>query len=161
MTPRQVALIRRSWGQVLPIRERAAELFYDRLFTLAQDVRPLFRGDMREQGRKLTTMIGFVVARLDRLGEIVPAVEALGRRHTGYGVDDAHYEPVGRALLETLGAALGDAIGPEGIAAWADAYGTLAGVMRRAATGAPASRRPADAGQEEPASPSVAAGSAA
>jgi hypothetical protein len=45
---------------------------------------------MTEQGRKLMAMLAMVVARLERLDEIVPAVEELGRRHAGYGVEDSH-----------------------------------------------------------------------
>jgi hemoglobin-like flavoprotein len=32
------------------------------------------------------------------LDQIVPAVQALGRRHAGYGVREPHYATVGRGL---------------------------------------------------------------
>jgi hypothetical protein len=32
------------------------KLFYDRLFALDASLKPLFRGDMQEQGRKVMTM---------------------------------------------------------------------------------------------------------
>src|SRR5262245_61277791 len=84
MNPKQIALVRSSWQQLLPIQARTAELFYRRLFEMDPSLTRLFHGDMAAQGRKLMTMIGMVVARLDRLGEIVPAVEHLGRRHAQY-----------------------------------------------------------------------------
>jgi hemoglobin-like flavoprotein len=87
---------------------------------------------MTEQGRKLMAMIGTVVSRLDRLGEIVPAVQQLGRRHAQYGVEDEHYDTVGTALLSKLRAGLGDALSREAEEAWAVAYTTLAGVMKQA-----------------------------
>jgi len=133
MNPRQIALVRSSWRQVLPIAEQAAEIFYARLFELDPTLKPLFRGDMTEQGRKLMAMLGAVVAQLDRLGELVPAVQQLGRRHAGYGVEDRHYDTVGEALLGTLRAGLGDALSREAEEAWATAYTTLARVMMRAA----------------------------
>jgi hemoglobin-like flavoprotein len=133
MTPRQIALVRDSWQGVLPIRERAAALFYQRLFQLDPGLKPLFRGDMTEQGRKLMAILGTVVSRLDRLDELVPAVQDLGRRHAGYGVEDEHYDTVGTALLSTLRAGLGDALSREAEEAWAVAYATLAGVMKAAA----------------------------
>jgi hemoglobin-like flavoprotein len=142
MSPQQIALVRESWQRVLPIKERAAELFYQRLFELEPSLEPPFRGDMTEQGRKLMAMIGTVVSRLDRLGEIVPAVQQLGRRHAQYGVEDEHYDTVGTALLSTLRAGLGDALSREAEEAWAVAYTTLAGVMKQAsaeASTAPAS----------------------
>jgi hemoglobin-like flavoprotein len=46
MTPRQVALVQRSWTLVQPIADKAAELFYMRLFSLEPSVRRLFSGDM-------------------------------------------------------------------------------------------------------------------
>jgi len=139
MNPRQIALVQATWRHVLPIKERAAELFYQRLFELDPELRPMFRGDMVEQGRKLMAMIGAVVARLDRLGEVVGAVQDLGRRHAGYGVADTHYDTVGAALLGTLRAGLGDAWSAEAEQAWATAYTTLADVMKAAAAEVPSS----------------------
>ena len=82
-------------------------MFYDRLFALDPAVRPLFKGDMREQGRKLMMMIGTAVAGLSDLPRLVPAVQSLGKRHAGYGVRDAHYDSVGLALLKTLRQGIG------------------------------------------------------
>lgn len=133
MTPQQVVLVQTSWQKVVPIKEKAAELFYGKLFELDPALKPMFRGDMAEQGRKLTAMLNTVVVKLDNLGEIVPAVQDLGKRHVAYGVDDAHYDTVGAALLWTLGAGLGDAFTPEVKEAWTKAYVTLAGAMKEAA----------------------------
>lgn len=134
MTPEARTLVRNSFAKVVPIAPQAAALFYDRLFTLDPSLEPLFKGDMEEQGRKLMAMIGTAVASLDRLDAIVPAVQSLGRRHTGYGVPLASYDTVGAALLWTLGQGLGDAFTPEVQAAWTETYTTLATVMKDAAS---------------------------
>lgn len=132
-------LVQASWAQVVPIADTAAGLFYQRLFEIAPETRRLFAAtDIAEQGRKLMQMITVAVRGLDRLDELVPAVEALGRRHGAYGVQDSHYESVGAALLWTLEKGLGDAFTPETRAAWAETYGLLASVMRQAANAAPA-----------------------
>ena len=149
MTPRQIVLVRESWQGVRPISDRAAELFYERLFQLDPGLRSMFRGDMATQGRKLMVMIDTVVGCLDRLGELVPAVQALGQRHAGYGVADEHYAIVGTALLDTLRAGLGDAFDAEVEEAWAVAYGTLAGVMKEAAAGLSRRLAPCDAATGE------------
>ena len=133
MTPENIALVKSSWQQVLPIQKAAAELFYGRLFELDPSLRPLFKGDMAEQGRKLMAMINTVVMSLDRLDPLLGAVEDLGRRHVGYGVTEAHYDTVGSALLWTLGQGLGAQFSPPVEAAWMDAYTTLASVMKQAA----------------------------
>ena len=134
MTPRQQTLIRESWAQVAPIVDTAATIFYDRLFELDPSLRNLFsRTDMAGQRRNLMQTLAVVVASIDRLESIVPAVEALGRRHAGYGVEAAHFDTVGQALLDTLAIGLGAAFTAEVREAWATAYGILAGVMQSAA----------------------------
>ncbi len=82
----QKALVQTSFAQVRPIADAAAALFYRRLFELDPTLRPLFNGDMEEQGRKLMEMIGLAVKGLDRPDTLLPALAALGRRHAGYGV---------------------------------------------------------------------------
>jgi hemoglobin-like flavoprotein len=133
MTPEQVGLIKESWSKVLPISDKAAELFYGKLFELDPDIRPLFKGDMEEQGKKLMKMINTAVNGLDRLDAIVPAIQQLGARHIAYGVKDEHYDTVGAALLWTLGAGLGDAFTEDTKEAWATVYGLLADTMKAAA----------------------------
>jgi hemoglobin-like flavoprotein len=133
MTPQQIALVKSTWAQVVPIREQAAALFYGKLFEADPAVRSLFRSDMKGQGAKLMAMIDVAVGGLDRIESLLPAVQDLGRRHAGYGVEARHYETVGGALLATLEAGLGPAFTPEAKAAWAATYGALAGVMKAAA----------------------------
>jgi hemoglobin-like flavoprotein len=134
MTPEQIAMVRASFAQVVPIKEAAAGLFYGRLFELDPSLKPLFKGEMKEQGIKLMAMIGTAVGGLDRLDSIVPAVQALGKRHVGYGVQAAHYDTVASALLWTLEQGLGAAFTSDVKAAWTSAYGILAGTMKDAAT---------------------------
>ena len=70
---------------------------------------------------------------MHRLDAIVPAVQALGRRHAGYGVTPADYDTVGSALLWTFEQGLGPDFDAATRAAWAEAYGILASVMIEAA----------------------------
>ena len=136
MRPEQIELVQTSFAKVAPIAETAAALFYARLFELDPALRHMFRTDLREQGRKLMTMLRVVVNGLTRLEALVPAVEALGRRHVEYGVRDEHYAVVGAALLWTLRQGLGDDFTPETEAAWGEAYTILATVMKEAAVAA-------------------------
>jgi hemoglobin-like flavoprotein len=133
MTPTQIVLIEQSFAQVAPIADVAADLFYTRLFELDPSLRPMFKGDMQEQGRKLMQTISVVVHGLSRLDTIVPAVQALGRRHAGYGVRNSHYATVADALLWTLEQGLGEAFTADTRDAWATAYGLLASAMQAAA----------------------------
>jgi nitric oxide dioxygenase len=129
MTPEQINLVQSSFEKVVPIADDAAALFYARLFEIAPEVQPLFKGDMADQGRKLMMTLGTVVRSLDRLDSVMLAVKALAVRHAGFGVKPRHYEPVGFALLWTLQQALGEAFTPETSEAWAKAYGLLSEAM--------------------------------
>jgi hemoglobin-like flavoprotein len=129
MTPQQIELVQTSFRKVVPIAGTAADLFYDRLFETAPEVRSMFPKDMKEQKAKLMGMLGTAVSNLHKLDEILPAVKALGERHKGYGVTAAHYAPVGAALLWTLEKGLGPDFTPEVKEAWTVTYTALAGVM--------------------------------
>jgi hemoglobin-like flavoprotein len=130
MTSREIYLVQSSWQKVLPIADQAAEMFYGRLFEIAPQVGTLFKGDMNAQGRKLMGMINTAVDGLAELDRIVPSVKDLGRRHSGYGVTDAHYESVGEALIWTLQQGLGKAFTAEVREAWISTYTLLAETMK-------------------------------
>jgi hemoglobin-like flavoprotein len=130
MTPNQITLVQQSWKRVEPIAAVAAELFYARLFALEPSVRQLFESDMKEQERKLMAMISVAVGSLGRLESLVPAVQALGRRHAGYGVKRHHYTVVEAALLWTLAQGLGEKFTREIEEAWRTAYRVLATTMQ-------------------------------
>ena len=117
---------------MLPNSEMAANLFYGRLFEIDPSTKVLFKGDMKEQGKKLMNMITAAVNGLNDLDGLVPVVQDLGRRHGGYGVQDKHYGSVASALLWTLEQVLGDAFTTEVKMAWTEAYMLLAAVMKDA-----------------------------
>lgn len=133
MTPTEITLVQDSFAKVKPIAEDAAKLFYAKLFELDGDLKPLFKGDMAEQGRKLMGMINTVVNSLDNLDSIVPAVQKLGRGHVAYGVEDSHYDTVAAALLDTLEKGLGDGFTSDVKSAWISAYTILSDTMKAAA----------------------------
>jgi hemoglobin-like flavoprotein len=133
MTPTQKQLVKTSFAQVAPIAGTAATLFYGRLFELDPTLKPLFKGDMAEQGRKLMKTLATAVNSLDKLDELVPVVEELGRKHVSYGVKAQHYDTVGSALLWTLEVGLGKDFTPDVKEAWTVVYGVLAGAMKGAA----------------------------
>jgi hemoglobin-like flavoprotein len=93
----------------------------------------MFRGDMAEPRKKLMQMLTAAVKGLDHLDQLAPVLQALGRRHVGYGVSDRHYEIVGQALLWTLEKALGRAFTPELRHTWTAVYTLVATTMKEAA----------------------------
>jgi hemoglobin-like flavoprotein len=136
MTPDQISMVQTSFKKVVPIADTAADLFYDRLFEIAPDVRSMFPDDIKDQKKKLIAMLATAVTNLHQVEAILPAVENLGKRHVAYGVTAKHYEPVGAALLWTLEQGLGPDFTPPVKAAWTEAYMTLSGAMQGAAASA-------------------------
>ncbi|HRQ40172.1 MAG TPA: globin family protein [Chloroflexota bacterium] len=133
MNPKQIDLVQESFALVLPIADEAAAIFYERLFLLDPALRPLFRGDIAEQGKKLMSMLALAINGLKNPEKIIPALQHLGRRHVGYGIQPAHYDTVGEALLWTLAQGLGEAFTVEVEAAWTAVYTLVATVMQEAA----------------------------
>ncbi len=128
-----IDLVRGSFWHVSRMGQETAGLFYDRLFEIAPDTRALFPTDLTEQGTKLMSMLGSIVARLHDHDVLSLMVADLGRRHVGYGAQPAHYEAVGAALMAALARTLGDRFTPEVEAAWQGAFDALARTMIEAA----------------------------
>lgn len=136
MTPEQKVLVQTSFEKIVPIMDQAASLFYARLFELHPPFRALFKSDLTEQGKKLMQTLRFAVASLNNTDALIPAVEALGKKHVGYGVKDSDYTIVGSAFLWTLEKGLGPDFTPEVKEAWTTVYQTLASTMQNAAKAA-------------------------
>jgi len=133
MTPEQILLVRSSFAKVEALGDRAAGLFYDRLFMVDPSLRSLFRGEPAAQRVKLMAALRTVVGALDRLDQVLPVVRDLGRRHAHYGVEPEHYATVGAALIWTLGQGLGPDFAVATRRAWVAAYSLLAWSMIAAA----------------------------
>src|SRR5215213_3609211 len=99
MTGEQINLVKKTFEKIEPIAEQAAALFYAKLFDINPSLRRLFKGDMKEQGRKLMQVIAYAVESLEQIEEFIPQVRDLGARHESYGVEARDYETVGTALL--------------------------------------------------------------
>jgi hemoglobin-like flavoprotein len=133
MNEHSIQLVRESFDLVEPIATQAAAIFYARLFALDPSVQPLFKGDMVVQGERLMQMIGLAVAKLGEPEVLVPALQALGRRHAGYGVQSRHYDSVGTALIATLRQGLGVAFTEDVESAWLEVYALVSQTMQQAA----------------------------
>lgn len=126
-----VMLVQGSWAKVAPMSGTAGTLFYANLFEADPSLQPLFKGDMTQQASRLMQMITAAVDLLDQQEVLVPILEQLGQRHIGYGVQPAHYDSVGAALIKTLDQGLGPDFTAEVRAAWLRVYGVMADVMQK------------------------------
>ena len=133
MDDQVISDVQSSWKSVEGIAPQAAALFYANLFEADPTLKALFKGNMEIQGAKLMQMIGAAVGKLTDLDTLVPILQGLAKRHTGYGVQEAHYATVGGALLKTLEQGLGPAFTPQVKASWTAVYGVMSSVMIAAA----------------------------
>ena len=118
MTPDQIRLVQASFARAKAGSTDLAAHFYRRLFEIDPALRQLFRGDLHQQGERLLQMLGAAVGLLGRPETLFPVLHSLGTRHAGYGVQPAHYDSVGRAMLDTLAEVLGTGFTRELHAAW-------------------------------------------
>jgi hemoglobin-like flavoprotein len=132
VSSQQIAAVKSSWAEMTPIADQAAALFYHRLFELDPTLKLVLVSDMEQQGRRLLGMIGIAVNSLDRIDDIVPVVQALGRRHIDYGVKYHDYDTVAAALLWTMTQCLGEAFTTEVEASWIAVYNLFADIMKDA-----------------------------
>jgi nitric oxide dioxygenase len=133
MTDADADLIRETFAQLHRRKAETAALFYARLFTIAPEVRPLFKGDMAAQGEKLMETLTVVVAMLRDPQGMHLLLSKLGKGHQRYGVRDDHYDSVQQALRETLRDMLGTDLTVTAERAWMAVYDDIAGVMKAAA----------------------------
>ncbi|HEY0651648.1 MAG TPA: globin family protein [Chryseosolibacter sp.] len=129
MNPQQIQLVKETWGFVIVKSDEAGQLFYSRLFEVAPGVRHLFKGDVKEQSRKLMSMVTYVIAKLDKLDTILAEIKSLAQRHNKYGARKEHYAVVGECLIYTLKTGLGDRWNAKTEAAWLAVYSILSNAM--------------------------------
>ncbi len=106
-------------------------IFYERLFEIAPEVRPMFPEDLSKQARKLLDTLTWVVRYLERPEEMLRALHALGERHAGYNVQVDHYAAVGSALLWMFHQCLADQFTEDMEEAWITAYAFISAEMER------------------------------
>ena len=125
----EIVSIRRGFSAVAADADRFTADFYARLFELAPTLRPLFPDDLSSQRDKLKHMLVMLVESLDRPLALRPALATLGDRHRSYGVVKADFIVVGQALIDTLGAHLGEQFGPAERSAWTALYSRITTIM--------------------------------
>lgn len=130
MTQSDIQLVKYSWSVIERLDPVVAGgIFYKRLLETAPQLRPLFREPIPMQSKKLITMIGYVIHRLDKLDTILTDIQQLAQRHVRYGVKEEHYALVGATLLWTLEQALSELWTPEVKEAWVTCYQLLSSAM--------------------------------
>lgn len=141
MTPAQLRLLQRSFAKIEPIADQFGAIFYARLFTIAPEIRPLFRTDLKAQQSKFMKVIGEVVQlHLRAIVSLPVTAEASGRAvlpgafwsgklHAAYGVRTEDYAIMKSALVWALDKTLGADATEDVKAAWSAAYDVVVNAM--------------------------------
>ena len=129
LTTEDIERVQSTFDRLWPISAQTAGLFYERLFEIAPEVRPLFRNDIDEQKRKFIATLAVIVGSLDNSSKLISLTDTLARQHGNFGVRPAHYTIVGEALLWSLERGLGDSWNPGVAASWSKAYGIISTFM--------------------------------
>jgi hemoglobin-like flavoprotein len=130
-----VEVLESSFEKIKPRADEFAASFYEHLFTLYPEVKPLFATtDMAKQQKKLLNALVLVVENLRNPEALEPVLNALGARHIGYGVTAKYYGPVGEALLMSFEQYLQQDWTPEVKQAWVDAYTAITALMLKGAS---------------------------
>lgn len=106
----QRKLIEKTYRLISQDLEGFGAKFYENLFNLAPETRPMFVIDINEQQMKFMQTVGFAVANLQMPDILRPTIELLGKRHASYGVEPPQFEVVGEAMRATLREILGETV---------------------------------------------------
>lgn len=125
-----VKLLEESFNEVKPQADAFGSSFYQNLFTMYPEAKPLFANtDLAAQQKKLISSLVLVVENLQNPEKLQESLKGLGARHVQYGALPEHYPLVGNALLKTFEDYLQEKWTPEVKQAWVDAYGAITKIM--------------------------------
>ncbi|MCX5747607.1 MAG: alpha/beta fold hydrolase [Proteobacteria bacterium] len=120
-----------SLARVITVPAQLATRFYDLAFAADPSLRSLFAADLRGQRIKIESALSTVVRNARAPELLVPLLEDLGERHAGFGVQIAHFDVIGEALLGAIAEAEGGAWTPALEVLWRRAYQRIADHMGR------------------------------
>lgn len=103
--------------------------FYRNLFAAHPELTNLFNMGNQANGAQQQSLAAAVfayAANIDNPGALAPVIQRIVHKHVSLGIKAEHYPIVGRHLLGAIAQTLGDAATPALLAAWEEAYNSLA-----------------------------------
>lgn len=126
LTADEITRVRTSFDRVFANSNDMMTAFYDRVFELAPEVRPMFPADLSALKRDFISKLAVLVGSLDPKTGLLGGADILGRNHLRYGAKAEHYPVVGEALLWSLARGLGSDWTDEMEEAWRKLYDVVA-----------------------------------
>jgi nitric oxide dioxygenase len=134
LTTSEIQLVKRTFEMVTPLADTFALIFYDRLFYLSPQVRPLFITDMSVQRQKLMNMMILVVRGLDQPEFFIEELRQMGLRHASYRVEPDNYLIMIEAVVWALNECLGEQLTEEMYSAWKNTLTLVSDIMLEGAS---------------------------
>ena len=132
LSEQQTATIKATAPALEACGETLARDMYARMFKNNPEVKPYFNPAHQQSGRQQRALASAVCAYaqyVDNPAALADAVELIANKHVSLGILPEHYPIVGKNLLESIEAVMGDAATPEVLDAWAAAYAQLADIF--------------------------------
>ena len=126
LTAEEIVRVRTSFDMVFANANDTMTAFYDRIFELAPEIRPMFPADLSVLKQDFISKLAMLVGSLDPTTGLLGGADILGRNHQQYGAKAEHYPVVGEALLWSLARGLGPHWTDELEQAWRKVYGVVA-----------------------------------
>jgi len=126
MNEEMIDRLEKSFKLLAPRGPELVDRFYAHLFSRHPALKPMFPDDMSDQKKKLLGSLVLVIENIRATEKLEKPLADMGRRHVGYGAEEAHYPAVAQTLLLTLAEFTGDAWTPEAANAWKEAVGAIA-----------------------------------
>ncbi|MDH6590482.1 nitric oxide dioxygenase [Variovorax sp. TBS-050B] len=132
MNPQTIAIVKATVPALQAHGEAITRHFYRTMFERHPEVKAFFNEAHQAEGSQARALAGAVLAyaqHIDRLDAIAGALPRIIQKHAALGVLPEHYPIVGACLLAAIKDVLGDAATDEVIAAWGEAYQSLAALL--------------------------------
>ncbi|KAL1801741.1 hypothetical protein ACET3X_002083 [Alternaria dauci] len=132
LTPSQVQTIKSTVPVLAAHGTTITTKFYRDMIATHPSLKNIFNNTHQATGHQAHALAGALyayAANIDDLGQLSPAIELICHKHVSLFIRPEQYDIVGKHLLETMSAVLGDAATPEILDAWGAAYWQLAHLM--------------------------------
>lgn len=103
MTPEAISSIKTSYVAVAAKPRQLAARFYDELFTVAPNLRPLFPSDLTQLQGHFEAALALVVRNLDEMSALREPLRDLGAQHVHWGARPEDYVTAREALIAAIG----------------------------------------------------------
>jgi hemoglobin-like flavoprotein len=102
MTPEAIGLVKTSYAKLAATPRLLAARFYEELFAVAPNLRPLFPGDLTQLQGHFEAALALVVKNLDEMSALAQSLRDLGAQHVHWGARPEDYVTAREALVAAI-----------------------------------------------------------